>query len=233
MNPQQPHGLQPDSPLVDPSTHKPSKKIVISISIGVVMLVIAGILLYLWLKPSLTEQNESDAQSSTKQLNDTNNVGKTDKMTDETKTTEENNEQPVSENCLTPADAHDFFGVEKDYIPQDVVKYFYSETIYFNADSNEYSNPDAARLRYDKMAEFYNKYSKEVFLYYIQATTYEDNTSSEGLKIAQARADRAKQELTSRQIPASYIVVEQPKTSTYNAESMRNVVITIRGSSDC
>lgn len=196
------------------------------------LIVMTGIVFYFWVK---SVPNQSKNQRSTSTASQTS-QDKSDqsKDTDETTNTEEEIvEQPVSETCLVPSDAHDFFGVDEQYLPKDVKSYFYSETIYFNADSAEYSSPDAAKIRYDKMAEFYNKYSKKVFLYYIQATTYEDNTSSEGLRIAQARADRAKQELTSRGIPASYISVDQARTSTYNAEAMRNVVVTIKGSSDC
>lgn len=171
-------------------------------------------------------QAETQKTSNQPQLSDDE-----DKKEDAEKTAPET--QPISETCLAPIDAHDFFGVDKNYLPSDVTRYFYSETVYFKADSAEYSNIESTKVRYDKLAEFYKRYSKKNFIYYVQATTYEDNTSSQGVQVAQSRADTAKKELSDRGIPVAIIMIEQPRTSTYNAEGMRNVIITIRGSKNC
>lgn len=221
----------PVQPSIKPPRKKLTKKQLILISsIGGAVLLVGGILLLLWLN--------SPSNSGNRPYNQT--VAEESKPAEDDMTEEEKEQaqkeaaaRAVSETCLVPSDAHDFFGVANEYLPTDVTRYFYSETVYFNGNSAEYSNPEAAKPRYDKLAEFYKRYSKKLFIYYIQATTYEDNTSTEGAQIAQARANRAQKELFDRGVPQSFIVIEQPRTSTYNADGMRNTVITIRGSKNC
>lgn len=235
MNPEQSPNSQSISPGDNNRPDKRRAKFSLAITFTVFLILLTGIVFYFWVKSSPSQQSSKKPQVNTTETSQQETERPKEQPNEEIvkKTKEEPAEQPISETCLVPTDAQKYFGVKEEYLPQDVTRYFYSETIYFNADSADYSSPEAAKSRYDKMAGFYTQFSKKTFLYYIQATTYEDNTSAEGARIAQARTDRAKLELTSRGIPISYISIDQARTSTYNAEAMRNVVITIKGSSDC
>ena len=139
----------------------------------------------------------------------------------------------VATDCLVPMDAHDFFDIDTRYLPTDVTTYFYSDSVFFKADSADYAYPDLVGERYDKLAEFYKKYSSRKFAFYIQATTYEENQSEQGQQVANARANIAKKELTTRGVPEDRISIEAARTSTYDAEAMRNVDIAIKGDASC
>jgi outer membrane protein OmpA-like peptidoglycan-associated protein len=104
----------------------------------------------------------------------------------------------------------------------------YPASIFFNADSATYVSSEASAEVYGKVAQFYKSHPGVTFR--LEGHVRDLNSSSGNLQLAQDRANKVSQELTSRGIPSSAMTVNAQGTSagtslTYADTSDRNVDI--------
>lgn len=113
---------------------------------------------------------------------------------------------------------------------------FYTDTIFFKADSLDYQYPDVIKPHYTKVADFV-KVTKKPFSITLSGSVYKDYNTQAGRDFAQKRSEKVKNELISAGVPASLIIVGSPKEYPYGQKNsidqniFRNVDIKI--SSTC
>lgn len=212
----------PTPPALTASTSQPQKShlgLIIGIIIGIfVLIALAGVVYGV----------VNSANNKAKQLAAEQQETKNDQISNG-----KNSTTPKT-GCVNANDLRDYFDLNVTTSDLEDTTYLNGMTIFFEADSSSvYSFPEQVPKDYDEFANFYTIYGAKTFNYHLRASTYESTTSNTGQKIAEERANKVKNELISRGVPADRIIIEEPTVSTYDPEAMRNVALDLRNSNAC
>jgi outer membrane protein OmpA-like peptidoglycan-associated protein len=109
--------------------------------------------------------------------------------------------------------------------------------LFFKADSTEFLSDSLAAKTLDQTSKFYASTSSKNYTFDIQGTAHEGASTSSGVKIANDRASKIKDELTKRGVPAERVNIIEPKSSDNSNDSSgssdRSITIFIKLPADC
>lgn len=134
--------------------------------------------------------------------------------------------------CVEPADVNQLL---QNAQVTDIYRYFYSDNIFFTADSASYESASASQNKVNLFADFYKNNSHKAFSYHIKGSVNEGAQTAEGKALADKRADVIKTSLVAAGVPADRIVVDEPRSvaNQYITEASRNVEVSVVPSKDC
>jgi len=111
------------------------------------------------------------------------------------------------------------------------------QSLFFKADSTEFLSDSLAAKTLDQTSKFYASTSSKNYTFDIQGTAHEGASTSSGVKIANDRASKIKDELTKRGVPAERVNIIEPKSSDNSNDSSgssdRSITIFIKLPADC
>lgn len=143
--------------------------------------------------------------------------------------------QETMSGCLTRAEAAET-GYDSGEVTGtfDAGGYIIGDTMFFEADSTEYTYPDQAIEKMNSLAKWGAKYSSKKWTLTIQGRVNETSLSSVGQQLAKQRADKVKTYLTDKGIPADKIKTDVEVASSSSAPDVeRNVGLVVNGDSSC
>ncbi len=155
--------------------------------------------------------------------------------TDTTKK-DETTQTTAATTCLTVADlkASDITYIDTESLNAYIGTPGYLETLFFNPDSTDYTYDDGGQ-DFDKIAKIYKDHPTKRYTFHLVASVHESASTAAGAALANQRAEKVKNELVSRGVPAERIEVMPTETSNYTdaPEIDRNIEIKLSLPADC
>ncbi len=172
--------------------------------------------------------NKKDTKTSEKSQTST-------QETDSTKTVAKTSEY---DKCLRLDDYKSINGGEPlDYYMGSTESTMVFEEVLYKPDSTEYADAAAAKASADKYASFYKTFKDRYWSIELQGEIKDiDKTgnSAGNVKLANDRANRFKNDLTSRGVAADKITISEPDISSADSNQISNARnVTVRVTSQC
>lgn len=112
---------------------------------------------------------------------------------------------------------------------------YVGDTYFFQPDSTTYTYPDQTAKYTQQVADWFANNKTKNFTIRLSGKVHESGTTQSGITLSNQRAQKIKDELVSKGVTASMIVIDPPQESsaTYNDGSERNVDLSLLSPKGC
>lgn len=200
--------------------------------IGVIIIVVVVFLIIHFSKPQSTSKKDAKTETSQNKESESDKENEESDEADKVKDSEAN----LPANCLTSKDLANAGYAELDLYHDGESGLVSIEHMFFLPDSTEYKYTIIADKYLQQVADIYLQNKNKSFTLTISGKVHESTTSEVGRKLANDRANKVKNDLVAKGVPADIINIGEPTNATSGSSdstSDRNVSIYIKPSDEC